>query len=194
MFNEVRTVQGTLPAQLDSLDKTTDLVTLGIGGNDDGILPGLVVACSKATMPTPDACSKFVELTLQRSLEDPVGPNLLRVLKEVRRRSPDALVLLVGYLRIAPDVDGCSDIPVKSPQLADFVAGERAIDAALAAAARRARVRYLSAYELSEGHDVCAGQGAWVNGTNPKEGDGEILHPRASGMRAVATAAMAALR
>lgn len=194
MFNDVRSGQDKIPAQLDSVDRSTDLVTLGIGANDDGVLPGLVVACSKTTMPAPDACSTFVESTLPRSLTDSVGPNLLRVFKDVRRRSPDALVLLVGYLRIAPEVHGCSDFPVKSPQLADFVAGEQAIDAALASAARRAGVRYLSAYQLSEGHDACAGRSAWVNGSKPRKGDGEILHPRASGMRAVAAGVVAGLR
>lgn len=193
MFNDVRTRWGMVQAQLDALDRSTDLVTLGIGANDRGILPRLVVACSSVTMPTPDACSNFVT-TLPRILEGPVARNLSRVLGEVRRRSPDARVLLVGYLRLAPEGEGCSDFPVKSPQLADFVAGERAIDATLALAAKRAGVRFLSSYELSEGHDACAGSDAWVNGSHPPKGDGEILHPRASGMRAVAAAVIAALR
>jgi lysophospholipase L1-like esterase len=194
MFNDVGTGEDRTPAQLDFLERSTELVTVGIGANDEGLLPGLVVACSRRTMPAPDACSTFVESTLPRVLEETVRPNLSRVLDEVRRRSPDARVMLVGYLRMAPEGDGCSDLPVKSPQLADFVDGEQAIDAELARAASKAGVQYLSAYELSEGRDACAGRRAWVNGSNPRKGDGEVLHPRASGMRAVAAAAIEALR
>lgn len=194
LFHDVSTRLGRVPAQLDSLDRSTDLVTLGIGGNDEGVLPSLVVACSSGSRQASDRCAKFVELTLPGILEDAVGPNVERIIDEIRRRSPDALVLLVGYSRLAPEGTGCAGFPVESPQLADFVAGERAIDAELAAAAKRAGVRYLSAYERSPRRGACAGSGAWVNGSSPRPGDGVILHPRASGMRALAAAAIVALR
>ena len=194
MFDDLGDAKNAVPAQLDSLRRSTDLITLGIGANDDGMIQGLVVACSSATMPTPHACSDFVESALPRILHQSVQPNVARILDEVRRRSPDALVLLIGYLRLAPEGESCSGFPVKSRHLPDFVMAERAIDAALASAAIKAGVRFMSAYELSEGHDACAGDQAWVNGDDPREGDGEILHPRASGMRAVAIAAGAALR
>jgi lysophospholipase L1-like esterase len=195
LFNEVSTGEDKLPPQLDALEKSTDLVTLTIGGNDERILQGLNRACFSVTMPARDACSTYVDETLPSILEDVVGPNLSRVLEDIRRRSPDALVLLVGYLRLAPEEGGgCSDLPVRPRQLADFIAGEQAIDATFAAAANKAEVEFLSAYDLSEGHDVCAGQDAWVTGSKPQKGDGAVLHPRASGMRAVADAASAAVR
>jgi hypothetical protein len=42
---------------------------------------------------------------------------------------------------------------------------------------------------LSKGHDACAGANAWTNGITPDAlGEGASLHPRPSGMKAVATA------
>ncbi len=57
---------------------------------------------------------------------------------------------------------------------------------ALRDAARAADVKFVDLRQVSEGHDVCAGSDAWVNGTTKVPGDGAILHPNQAGMRAVA--------
>jgi hypothetical protein len=47
--------------------------------------------------------------------------------------------------------------------------------------------------DVSAAHDACH-DGAWVNGLTGTPGDGAFLHPRAAGMRAVATALAEHLR
>lgn len=47
-------------------------------------------------------------------------------------------------------------------------------------------MEYLGLAGPSEGHDVCSGDRAWVNGSRPESGDGAAFHPNLQGMRAVA--------
>ncbi|MGA9748480.1 MAG: SGNH/GDSL hydrolase family protein, partial [Nocardioides sp.] len=104
------TVQdASVPAQLDALDGDTDLVTLGIGGNDRGLFSGLVQTCLqlRAQDPTGSPCARS---DLGRSLlaaTTRIGENLERALRRVHRRAPEARVILVGYPRIAPTRADC---------------------------------------------------------------------------------------
>ena len=177
----------TSPAQLDSVSKKTDLVTVGIGGNDQAVFSALMSSCSAAFSANVRQCSTYLRDTLPKVLQT-TSKSIAAVLSEVRRRAPDARVLLVGYLRILPDDGQCKAAGVSGAAGADLVEGEQRLDDALADGARLARVDFLSLRELSSGHDACAGAEAWVNGIRPKAGDGTVVHPNAAGMQAAATA------
>lgn len=194
LLNDVPVEGGVVKAQVASLGPQVDLVTVGIGANNaKGILGGLVGACTTETRPSPSACRDYVESTLPQLLDEQVRPQVVSALREVRRRAPEAAVLLTGYLRIASEGAGCDDLGIARGDLSSFVAGEEAIDEALAEAAEEAGVQYLDLRALSDGHDVCS-TAPWVNGRGLEPGDGELLHPNAAGMRAVADAAADTLR
>jgi lysophospholipase L1-like esterase len=180
---------GALPAQLAAVDADTQLVTLGIGGNDGGLFTGLVTACAQQDAGRcGDFVSRAVTSTLART-EQAVA----RTIREVSRRAPDAQVLLVGYLPVLPASAGCASVPISGADVPDAVAGEEALDDTLAAAARAADVTFVSMREAGRGHDACAGDDAWTNGIAVEAGDGSIFHPRARGMQAVADAVAAAM-
>lgn len=185
-----RTVRdASVPPQLRALDRRTDLVTLGIGGNDLGLFSTLVQNCLKLRRLDPGG-SPCAESAVGRQLlasTPTVGAHVERALARVQRRAPAARVVLVGYPRIAPPDGAC-------PRLLPFATGDvafgdrvlRTLDAALADAADAAGVDYLDLYDASAGHDVCSPT-PWVNGRATRAGVALAYHPLAAGMRGVAT-------
>ncbi len=173
-----------VPAQLDAVDADTDLVTIGIGGNDSGLTAKVAYGCFFARSNAPAACRST--LTTVPALLTTTQRNVTETLKAVKARAPKARVLLVGYLRILPGSGMCPAIPVDPDLLKMAATVEADLDDTLETAAQDAGVDFISLRSMSTGHDACAGEAAWVNGVTAAEGDGILLHPRASGMEAVA--------
>lgn len=185
------TVPGTtVPPQLRALDRDTDLVTLGIGGNDFGLFSTLVQTCTRLRGIDPDGApcaqelrSQGVDLLGQTRL---IGDRVARAIREVQQRAPRARVVLVGYPRLVPEHDRC---PRKLPFAAgDYDQGGRvgeALNDALRSAARRTGVDFVDMYQTSRGHDICSDE-PWVNGRRTDRSAALAYHPFAAGMEAVA--------
>lgn len=185
-----RTVQeAQVPPQLDAVHEHTDLVTLGIGGNDFGLFSTLVRTCTeigseKGTgTPCFDTLEKQgVDLVAKTAR---IGERVAASVRRVQERAPSATVVLVGYSRLAPRTGTCQPLP--------FVAGDarlgdrvtRALNDALEDAARRTGVLFADMYAASEGHDICSDE-PWVNGRWTDRQAALAYHPFASGMRATA--------
>ena len=191
------TVRGaSVPPQLSVVDRRADLVTLGIGGNDFDLFHTLVATCSRLRDEDPGGapCTAALErrgvdlVAETRKIADRVEASL----REVQRRAPRARVLLVGYLRLVPSTGRCDDLPLADGDYAYGVRVSRALDAALARAARRTGVGFVDMYAASEGHDVCSDE-PWVNGIQTREGEALAFHPFADGMEAVAVRVVEAL-
>lgn len=173
--------RGRVPAQLRVLDRGTDLVTLGIGANDEDLFARLIscvtagdeVGCTEAL-----ASSRAV---LQRT-EDRVE----RALATIEQRAPRARVVLVGYPRLVDPASPCPLLPAPEDRLADLARVERALDRSLRAAARSAGADYLDLHAASAGHEVCSSD-PWVNGPTTDESAALAFHPFAAGQEAVAT-------
>ncbi|MET0930356.1 MAG: SGNH/GDSL hydrolase family protein [Aeromicrobium sp.] len=171
-----------IPAQLDAVEPDTTLVTVGIGGNDDGLFSTLASACT--TQGT--ACADYVEDELPGVLEA-TRTRVASVLAAIEAKAPKAEVILVGYLSVSPPESGCEALGGDALDTRGVSAGEKSIDAMMQAAATDAGATYVSMNTAATGHDACAGSSAWTNGIAPTElGDGASLHPRAVGMEATA--------
>ena len=183
---------GTGPArarpQIASVRQDTDLVTVGIGGNDGNLFASLISACTGSQ----GACEPFSRDSAPVILRQTVS-DIAAVLDDVRAKAPRATVLLVGYLRIMPDSGSCPTIGISAEDAAAVAGAEKALDHALADAADDADVPYVSMRKASRGHDACAGDRAWTNGADVKDDDGIAFHPRLAGMKAVARAVAAEL-
>jgi lysophospholipase L1-like esterase len=185
-----RTVQdASVPPQLDVVGPRTDLVTLGIGGNDFDLFHTLVATCSELRASAPDGspCADALE---DRGVDlvattDRISRRVSAALREVRERAPSAKVVLVGYLRLAPSSGGCRELGFARGDLAFGERVSRALNAALARAARRTGVEFVDMYAASEGHDICS-EDAWVNGRTTMQDEALAFHPFAEGMEAVA--------
>ncbi|WP_299053833.1 SGNH/GDSL hydrolase family protein [uncultured Nocardioides sp.] len=169
---------GEVPAQTAPLDRRTDLVTVGIGGNDvlGPLLGGCLVGGTCADLPRSDSAARLA--ALRTDLGD--------ALRRIGRLAPQAEVLLVGYPQTAPPRGTCDALV---PLAAEDVAYARGLaddlDTTLRAAADDAGVGFVDAYAASAGHDIC-GERPWVAGTTTVPGEALALHPFARGQEEVA--------
>jgi lysophospholipase L1-like esterase len=180
-----------VPPQVAALSPTTDLVTVGVGGNDAGVFATLVGVCPRlrAEDPSGAPCRERFRTDGGDVLLDAVratGDRVREVLAVVGRRSPRAEVMLVGYPRIVPQRGTC-------PAVLPFAAGDyryaarvqRVLNAQLRRAARAEGVAFVDTHRASRGHDACAGPDAWVNGRRAQAAGAQAYHPFAAYMRAV---------
>ena len=187
----------TVPPQLAALNRGTDLVTLGIGGNDLDLFSTVISTCTglRAKDPAGSPCAR--RLAAQgpdlQAATTTIAVNVTSALREVRRRAPRATVVLVGYLRLAPQRGTCRALPLAR---GDYRLGRQvsqSLDRALRRAAHRTGTRYVDMYAASRGHDICSAR-PWVNGKETVQGRALAYHPLAAGMRADAARVLAALR
>ena len=172
---------GDVPSQLASVDEDTQLVTVGIGGNDGGLFTSLLQSCSTSAT----TCQQYVDDQAPGVLST-TTTSIADLLDQVAVQAPDAEVVLVGYLRLTPESGTCDLLGVPPEAADDARRIEQGLEDALSAAAASAGVPFVSMREASVGHDVCSGADAWVNGAQVTDGDGIVFHPRAVGMQATA--------
>ncbi|TCP48578.1 GDSL-like lipase/acylhydrolase family protein [Tamaricihabitans halophyticus] len=180
--------------QFDALRADTDLVTVGIGGNDFGLFGNLVGVCPelRESDPTGAPCqAHFTEdgqdTLLARMPE--LTERISAVVRGITERAPEAEVLVINYPRLAPEEGFCPErLPFAEGDYAWADEVERAIGTALAdgAATGGERVRFVDVYEPSTGHDICApADAAWVNGQHDQP-DAARYHPTKLGMAGMA--------
>ena len=174
--------RGRVGPQLRAVRPDTDLVTLGIGANDEGLFATLVSRCTAGS--ADELCSE----TLLSESDDVLartGARLVRVLHAVMRRAPDATVVLVGYPRLVAPERACADIPLPADRLDEVAAVETRLNGTLRRAAETAGATYADMHRASRGHEICSAQ-PWVNGQRTDEQRALAFHPFASGQAAVA--------
>ena len=168
-----------VPPQLAVVTPDTDLVTIGIGGNDFDVFATL------ATGERPPG----ILATLERT-----GRRVADVVAQVQDRAPDAVVAVVGYPQIVPTTGSCPALPFDGDDNRYLNRVERALNGQLRQAAAEQDAVYVDTYGPSRGHDACAGDDAWVNGSRTIPLRALALHPFASGMQATAAALHEVLR
>jgi lysophospholipase L1-like esterase len=184
-------VPGTHIPQFDALRPTTDLVTLGIGGNDYGLFGEMISECERVREQDPKGapCRDYFTVDgVDTKLRDArrIYHRVVEVVAGIRARSPEADVVVVGYLRILPEVGTCDDVPFAD---GDYVWGnqvQETLNDSLRRAAQKHGATYVDMYPVSEHHDACAGPDAWVNGSEIEPLRAANFHPFAKGMRNIA--------
>ena len=109
-----------IPAQKTALQADTDLVTVGLGGNDGNVFGTLIRRCT--SLRTQDPSGAPCEAAMASAGKDGMLPRLTQtrrhltaVAREVHRLSPKAKVLLVGYPQIVDADHVCRSC--RSPQV-----------------------------------------------------------------------------
>ncbi len=172
------------PAQIEALSAKTDLVTISIGGNDEGLFTKIILSCLYGPYDAA-RCESFITTQLD-AIAVRTADRVALALGNIEKNAPNARVVLVGYLRILPDKGGCTMSSLSPERVVQAAKGMTALNSALGSAAKRARVDFVSMAGASVGHEACAKSNAWVNGLQSAPGDGALLHPNKAGMRAVA--------
>ncbi|GAA4940794.1 GDSL-like lipase/acylhydrolase family protein [Actinomycetospora succinea] len=187
---------GENPAQYDALGRGTQLVTVGIGGNDIGFSE-IVQACVSPTpfgTPCRDRYTQGAHDELEARI-DTLGDRLDDVLDEVHSRAPDARVLLVGYPSVLPaEGPGCYPLVPYTPGDVEYLRGVLThLNAEIADAASDGDATYVDTATPSLGHDVCAVPGErWIEGLVPTAPAAPV-HPNALGSAALSRAVLATL-
>lgn len=166
------------PAQFDRLTRTTDLVTVGIGGNDAGFASAAVSCINLLPINTSafDALEMPVSLPFLGS-RLPIGgckqrfvvdgrdllaerikasePKLVRALAEIKKRSPRARILMVDYLDGIPPTGCYPVVPVTDSDMAYLHETFKKLNAMVRRAAATGGAEFVNTYADSHGHDVC---------------------------------------
>lgn len=173
------TTADVLEKQVPSLSGETDLVTLGIGGNDFNLFGGVLASCLSGT-PCGAAAAAQVDDLLPR-IEDNIG----RLLDVVVESAPAAMVVVVGYPDLVPDSGTCPALPLAPGDYRLVDDATLRLTEALERQASGRDLVYVDVHTASQGHDVCADD-PWVNGSEVAP-DGTIpFHPFATEQTAVA--------
>jgi lysophospholipase L1-like esterase len=193
---------GTNPPQFNALSAADTLVTVGIGGNDAGLI-GVAEECAKldALWPFGTNCKHHYDPS-GNPANDPnvaainaTGPKVAAVLAGIHARSTQARVLIVGYPDGLP-VNGSScwpTVPLSSGDIKYFNSLEQQLNSVIASAAASNTATFVDTFASSIGHDACQATGtAWVNGVVPTS-VAYPLHPNQAGEQNMANQVLKAL-
>ncbi|HEV7847207.1 MAG TPA: SGNH/GDSL hydrolase family protein, partial [Thermoleophilaceae bacterium] len=190
---------GTNPPQFNALRADADLVTVGIGGNDAGLV-GVAEKCAQlgATNPTGTACRDYWAPGGNDQVAariEATKPKIAAVLQGIHQRAPHARVAIVGYPDVLPKNGGsCYPMVPLSPddiryidelivRINTMIAGQAALNDA----------DFVDTYRDSGGHDVCKlPPERWFEGVVPTE-PAYPLHPNGKGEASMARSAIAVL-
>lgn len=181
---------GKVAPQFEALTEDTDLVTVGIGGNDFNVFYQVVSRCPEVARSAPNGapCRRAMRTADGDKIEQSVartGNRVARLLSEIKERSPQARVLLVTYPQIAPSSGTCAELPLARGDYAYTAQVGEWLDEALKGAAQQAGAELVDAFAASEGHDVCSAE-PWVNGRDTDFSRAMSYHPFEEGQAAVA--------
>ncbi|HEV3389614.1 MAG TPA: SGNH/GDSL hydrolase family protein [Solirubrobacteraceae bacterium] len=187
------------PPQFNALSTADALITIGIGGNDAGLI-SVAEECAKldATTPTGTPCKNHYTA----SGSDPnvaainaTGPKVANVIQGVHTRAPSAKVLIVGYPDGLPtNGTACWPfVPVTAGDIKYFNGLEQQLNQVEAGEATANNATFVDTWNSSIGHDACKPPGvAWVNGIVPTSA-AFPLHPNELGEANMARQVIAAL-
>lgn len=191
-----------VPPQQRALTADTDLVTVGLGGNDGGVFQQLVSRCRSVapqmgeTEPTGETCPPALDAAATDRIAatiDQTADRLAEVFRLVQQRAPEARVLAVGYPQILTADRACDVLPLaESDQRAAAQLAEQ-LDDTVRRAAEETGVDFLDVHAATEGHDICAEE-PWVNGIVTDQRRAIAFHPFAEEQQAVAALVLDAVR
>ncbi|WP_028958908.1 GDSL-type esterase/lipase family protein [Streptomyces sp. UNC401CLCol] len=188
-----------VPPQVNALSADTDLVTLTIGGNDNGTFINAITSCGSAGLLTGgkgSPCKDKYGSSFNDEIKNSTYPALKSALRAVRAKAPNARVAVLGYPWITPEKadPACYlKLPIAEgdvPYLRDVQAH---LNAAVERASEETGATFVDFAEVSDGHDACSPLGTrWIEpllfGTSLVP-----VHPNALGERRMAEHTMGVL-
>jgi hypothetical protein len=187
---------GPNPPQFNSLDASTKVVSLTIGGNDIGFssIAESCITYNPFSHPCKDKYdSGGVDQISQRI--QAAAPKVAAVLQGIQARSPSARVFVVNYPAIFPETgSGCwPQMPISYSDTPYLRAKEQELNQMLSTQAAANGATLVSWYAASIGHDACKSSSVrWVEPLVPGNLAAPI-HPNLSGMQGGANALVAAV-
>jgi hypothetical protein len=173
------------PPQFDALGASTNVVTIGIGGNDNGLFVDALLTCISIDVFDPinigSPCQAVEGNTYDNEISSDAS-TLGAAFAEIHRLSPAAKVFVIGYPDILPQRGNCySHITLTTGDVAYLNGIEKTLDATLQREASAHGASFVDTYTPSMGHDVCQPEAnRWVEPPIPST-DAAPAHPNAAG-------------
>jgi hypothetical protein len=173
------------PPQFDALSPSTEVVSLGMGGNDHNLFATLVEGCTELDFGKPNVgapCKEHFEAFVTKTFEENRAPQE-EAFADIHTLAPNAKVFVVGYPEITPTHGYCpTAIPWTTKDLKWFnrqvqVRGNKGIKEE----ARNQGAIFVETFKPSKGHNACEPVGTrWIE---PLFGSltGVAVHPNALG-------------
>ena len=167
------TTSDLMATQIQSVDASTTIVTVTIGGNDIGFA-NLIYQCTIAD------CSAALD-SARGSLETVLGPSLNNVYAAIKARAaPGVKIVVLGYPHMFGSSSCLGTFGVSATERAKANLLADALDTTIASHASIVTgVTYKSAITSFSAHAVCS-SGPWLNGLNLFN-TGESYHPTRNG-------------
>jgi GDSL-like Lipase/Acylhydrolase family len=184
------------PPQLDALSSSTQVVSVGIGGNDNGLFFSTLITCGAEDLVFPfgTPCKDTYGHKLAEEIAAD-GPVVGAAFHEIHTLSPSAKVFVVGYPDILPQSGNCwPTVPLTTGDVAYLNGVEKELDAMLESEAQANGASFINTYTPSIGHDACKSISVrYIEPVIP-ESDAFSVHPNERGMEADASEVEAAMR
>jgi hypothetical protein len=152
--------------QFNALSAGTEVVSVGMGGNDNNLFGTLVTDCTEADIGKPNEgapCREYLKSFIAESLEKD-GPEWAKGLAELREHAPNAKVFYVGYPEIAPENGYCPEaLPWTTGDLNWSRTVEKKLNALMRKTATEGGATFVNTFKSSEGHNACEAVGTrWI--------------------------------
>jgi hypothetical protein len=184
------------PPQIDALNSSTQVVSVGIGGNDKGLFLNTLITCGAEDLVFPfgTPCKDTYGHKLAEEIAED-GPIVGAMLHQVHVISPSAKVFVVGYPDILPQSGNCwPTVPLTTGDTAYLNGVEKELNSMLSSEAGSNSATYVDTYTPSIGHDACKSLSVrYVEPVLP-ESDAFSVHPNERGMEADAAEVETAMR
>lgn len=188
---------GPNPPQFNSLDASTTVVSVTIGGNDIGFseVAQSCITVNPFSHPCLDKYKPGGVDQLKARIEA-TAPKVAAVLQGIKTRSPAAKIYVVNYPAIFPESGfGCwPQMPIGFQDVPYLRSTQKSLNAMLATQASANGATLVNWYGASVGHDACKGTSTrWVEPLVPGNSAAPI-HPNKAGMVGGANALLAAVK
>ena len=171
--------QGTAKPQIEFVTPDTKLITVVIGGNDIGFNGTALVCGDPSTVCTAPTGLAENEAALEGKL--------VTMLKAIKAKAPDAIVVLVTYPREFP-LENCAALSLTDAELSMLRNMGDALQNSLVAAAQQTDVILVDPYSVDGDHTACAPESdRWTSGYKVATGEGFAYHPTALGHEVMAS-------
>lgn len=183
------------PPQLDALSASTEVVSVGIGGNDKNLFIETLAVCGAEDLVfpfgTPCKDTYGNKLSEEIKADEPV---VSAAFHQIGVLSPSAKVFVVAYPDILPQSGSCwPTVPLTTGDVAYLNNVEQELNAMLSSAASANGDAYVDTFAPSIGHDACKPLSTrWIEPVIP-ESDAFSVHPNEKGMEADASDLEAAM-
>lgn len=178
-------------AQFDALSPSTNVVTVGIGGNDNGLFLDALVSCGVLDigdfLNIGSPCKDVFGNTWANDVSSDAS-TIAGVIQGIHSLAPNAQVFVVGYPDILPQQGNCyPTMPLTTGDTAYLNGVEKDLNAMLQSEANANGASFVDTFTPSIGHDACKSSSVrWVNPIIATNG-GISVHPDPTGEAEMAT-------